>query len=528
MSEIRLNRSILLPALFSLAAAGLLTPLMLFHYFPSVDGGAHVLNASLLNRLIFENDSAVRDWYTLNPVVVPNLSGHLLLMGLLPFLPAHAAERMLIAIYVLVFLFAFRYLLRAVATETQGLEFLSLPLVYNVHVFWGFYNFCLGLAVYLILVGFVLRHNHAWTAVRGIVLAVLALLLYLSHGLVFLFALFTVLFLAVWGRASNIPRTLRSLLIPGLAFLPSLILAANFFSSGVPRAERIAAWPSFRYSASLLFTLSPLAAFGLGERLLAALFALLIYGLVAFRLWRLRGNWCSPELLLVAVVGMAGVFLFPVEAFGGTMITPRLVYFPVFLLIAWLATRPIPTAWRNVAIGVSLLVAGGMQLLRMPIYQRYDNELRQLNDSLEPYIRSNGVYAEVPGNITGPLTNAGRPSLPDISPNALVYQGISKRAMILSNYEAVLDHFPLLFRYGRDPRAMFEGNEPHVEMTESRLGQIPIDGLLAWCNLSGRGNCAENPFGEHYQRDLTFRRPPEARWFVRRRGPDIFKNDHGP
>jgi hypothetical protein len=500
--------------LFWVAIVALLMPLVLVHYFPSADGPSHVLNASLLNRMLFQGDPQLKDWFTLNPVAVPNWSGHLILMVLLPILSGPVAERVLVGIYVLGFLLAFRYMLRGLARETQGWEFMALPLVYNMHLYWGFYNFCLSLAAYLFLLGFFLRHEGAWNRVRVALLACLALLLYLSHGLMFLFGLLTVILLPLVRRRSDLSGAFRAMCIPALAFLPAVLLYIDFALFRVRRADSIVEWPQLRYSASLLFSLSPLASFVGPERLLAAAYALLVYGLVALRLWQLRHKWPAPELLCLALVGALSVFLMPVTASGGTMITPRLVYLPVFVLIGWLVCAPIPRPWPLVGAALSIAIAASMQLVRIPLYRVYDREMTQLSASLTPQVHPAGLYAEDTGKLIGPLTNSGRSSAPDISPSALAFLGVSKKAMILSNYEAHQDHFPLLFRQERDPydhiiRYLAESSTP------SNTSFQQVDGFLFWCNSRGLGMCATDRLGDFFQLQKLPGAPQEARWFAR-------------
>lgn len=496
-----------------MAIAALVLPLFLVHYFPSGDGPAHVLNASLLNRMLFQHDAQLENWFTLNPVVVPNWSGHLVLMGLLTFLPGPTAERVLIAIYVVSFLLAFRFMLQGVSSDTQGLEFLALPLVYNLHVYWGFYNFCLSLSVYLLILGVLFRYGRAWTKARLTLLAALALLLYLSHPLMFLFAVLTVVLLTL-VRDRNIPDAIRSLRLPLLSFLPSALLYLDYALFRVKRAESIVEWPSLRYSASLLLTLSPLSPFGGAERYLALGLAAFLFVFTAVRLWQLRDRWPAPELLCLALVGALSVFLMPVTASGGMMITPRLVYLPLFALIAWLAARPIPAPWPRVASVLGIVIAVGMQLLRVPVYRNYDRQLSELMDSLTPRVHSGELYAQDSGSALGPLTNSGSPLAPDISPHSIAFLGVSNQAMILSNYEAEQDHFPLLFRPGIDPyvhilRYLGSSSAPPGSISQ-------VDAFLFWCNSAGRGNCSTDQLGPAFQVEKLAEGPDGARWFVRK------------
>ena len=503
-------------ALFWVAIVALLLPLVLVNYFPSCDGPAHVLNASLLDRMLLQGDVQLRYWFTLNPVVVPNWSGHLILIALLRFLPGPVAERVLIAIYVIAFLPAFRYMLRGLTRDTQGLEFLALPLVYNMHLYWGFYNFCIALVVYLLLLGLFLRSDGAWSSVRMSAFAGLAMLLYLSHGLMFLFGVLTVAILAFVRRRATFYDALRALRIPALLFLPCLLLFLDYTLFRVNRAQSILEWPAMRYSASQLFILAPLAPFRGQERYFAAAYAAFLYGLVGLRLWQLRRKWPAPELLCLALIGTLSVFVLPVAASGATMITARLVYLPVFALIGWLAASPVPIpwAWARAGVVLSIAIAFGLQFIRIPLYRAYNRDLIQIVAALAPLVHLNGVYAEDTGASVGPLTNAGTVSMPDVSPNAMGFLGVSNRAMILSNYEAHEDHFPLLFRAERDPyNHVFRYLTGPIAPPKGSLGQV--DGFLFWCNSRAQGMCSTDRLGDLFQVQRLAEGPQAASWWVR-------------
>jgi hypothetical protein len=518
---------------FSVAAAASLVPLLIFQYFPSSDGGAHVMNASLLDRLIFEHDAQVSAWYRMNPVVVPNWLGHILLMALVPFVPASMAERILIGFYVLTFLFGFRYMLRGVTRETNGLEFLAFPLVYNMHVYWGFYNFCLSLVILLFLIGFVVRSQDVLNTRRLVMLAVLALLSYLSHGLMFFFGFMSALVLLVLrgsaGAGADLSQVVRftrphiyrkQLLTAGkafVAFVPALILFAYYSLFRVHGGEGVTEWPTLRYAASLLMTLSPISTFGKVDRVLAALYAVLLYGMALFGLWLYRQKWRMPELLLLASLGMVAVFLLPVTMSGGTMATPRLVYFPVIMLVAWLAANPLPRRWCQLALVGSLCIAITAQVLRWSVYVGYDREVGQLAASLHDQLHPNEAYLQIPGATIGPLTNAGNISSPDISGSVLCLLSVANRASVINNYEATVDHFPLLFRPERDPYRTFSANaelKPQ-EVIKQPFNGVTISGILTWCDKPNRNYCDDQYFFGLYQNVALRGAPPQAQWRTR-------------
>lgn len=504
--------------LFFLAVIAALTPLIAFSFFPSADGPAHVLNASLLRRLLLEHDPLVSSWYTLNPVVVPNWSGHLLLMGLLSATAGPVAERLLIALYLISFLLAFRYAIRAVTLETRGLEFIGFAFIYNMHVYWGFYNFCLSLGILLWILGYVLRHEISWSARDTLRLTFLAILLYLSHGLMFLFCLMTLFLVSAVKHWGDWPVAFKR----GLSFLLSfsfpLALFVHYYLFRVNKSQDVTEWPTIRYSASLLGTLSPLSAFDSSERYLPLVFSVAIYGSLALRMWQLRGKWRTPELLVVFLFGVFSVFAFPVTTSGGTMTTPRLIYLPAFAAILWLAANSLPKQWSLGLAFLSLTVCFALQWQRLPLYRAYDSEMTTLMSSLSGRLQPGGVYWQNSGKTLGPFTNSGNISLPDLSSASLCFLGVSTGAATISNYEAAQDHFPLLFVKGKDPyKNFYEGSNFNPDLlSESRAEKGSIDGVLLWCHPNESSSCDAGTLTRRYIPQPLSNAPNQARWFVRK------------
>src|SRR5207237_10053478 len=85
------------------------------------------------------------------------------------------AEKLLLSAYALALPLSARWALGALGPEAATLAWLSLPLVGNQLLHFGFYNFCLSLAAYLLVVGWWLRHREAWSPGRAAALALLGL-----------------------------------------------------------------------------------------------------------------------------------------------------------------------------------------------------------------------------------------------------------------------------------------------------------------------------------------------------------------
>src|SRR6185295_1290073 len=76
-----------------------LIPVCSMHFFPTLDGPAHLYNSNLINWMLSEKQALATTCFYFNPVLVPNLSGHALLCVFNFFLPAYLAEKLVLIIY---------------------------------------------------------------------------------------------------------------------------------------------------------------------------------------------------------------------------------------------------------------------------------------------------------------------------------------------------------------------------------------------------------------------------------------------
>src|SRR5436309_3810282 len=91
------RENLLLVALIALH----LIPIWAFTYFPSQDGPAHLENANIIREYDHPARTAFRAYYVLNETLTPNWFGHLVLAGLMSFMPILVAEKVFLSGYVL-------------------------------------------------------------------------------------------------------------------------------------------------------------------------------------------------------------------------------------------------------------------------------------------------------------------------------------------------------------------------------------------------------------------------------------------
>lgn len=215
-------------------------PALLFKYYPTLDGPAHLYNARLILELLAGPDNHAGLFFSFTSFPVPNWLGHFILAAALAVLPAFMAEKLIVLLVLIGLPYAFRGLVRAVSPHNTVYSFLILPFCYSYLFTLGFYNFSLALVLMFLTLSFRIRTQSTFSALRTrLFLAALLTLLYFAHIFIFeitllmlgLHVLFQALPYRPWKREGlrSACRDLRPTVLGllGASVLP-LVLAAIY------------------------------------------------------------------------------------------------------------------------------------------------------------------------------------------------------------------------------------------------------------------------------------------------------------
>lgn len=196
-----------------------LVPIWWFRYFPSQDGPSHVYITEVLSSLA-SGETAYRDHLRLNVRPFPNWSAYGVMWAFQLFFSPLASEKLFLSLYLGLMVFSFWYLLSALGPSRRLWSLLSFFFAYNWTLFMGFYNFCLGVPLVALSLGFWWRWRDKWGLGPGVVLAALLVLVYFSHPLPLALVLASLTVMVfVYHRFR-----LKSALVLLLSFLPALAL----------------------------------------------------------------------------------------------------------------------------------------------------------------------------------------------------------------------------------------------------------------------------------------------------------------
>lgn len=469
-------------------------PVLLFTFFITHDGPAHVYNAYLIKDILFHHNTLTSTFFSLRSFPEPNWTGHAL-MVMLGFLwsPVHA-ERILLLTYLILFPLAFRKSVRLTNPDSPMLSYLVFPFVFSYAFYGGLYNFMLGIPILLFAMLFLLKKNLPLRAVDLVFLFLISMLIYFSHLLIFgIFVLLVpfILILKIKNQSpaaeSGIKKKLFITLWPVfLMLLPGLVLSIKFLFEKIS----LHATPSTSFSENLFHDLAivlPTIALDYIREfkhgiIFGIILALLIVSAV-FMQWKKRKIKTENEKsgfnysffwLTAAVLMLAGYLFIPDNFATGGVVKVRFSYFFFLFLILWLATQKIPKEMINVSAAIVILLSCAR------LYH-FAKSSKQLNKDAVVFYSATELIE--PNSIVLPLNYSSN----WMHSNLSNYLGTDKHIIILDNYEAGREHFPLAWRTNMNPGGLlgsFNGTVPLcADVSAFENGSTKkIDYIVLWKN----------------------------------------------
>jgi hypothetical protein len=324
------------------------SPLWLVKLVPTQDGPVHLAQADLIARFgwggALEGPAAY--FYQWNLRIEPNSAIYLLLAGLIRLTGnALLAHTLFLSLYGLLWIVA-AYAVSRAETERPLLPMLLLlPLAFGVFIHWGFYNFALGVPLFLLFASFWRRARERGDALTFIATALFLAALYLTHITSVVAAC---LLLAADGVAraieafqrAGLRAAARRLTIDGIwsaaAALPVLLLIASFLlayqnipgepagiDGGMLQILRriVAATHLFTFSRWEVLALAPLLA------------AMLIAGVTALRQLRSADLLWPAFFVLVVLLSLLNLKT------GSALLSERLAPYSFIAVVLTVARR---------------------------------------------------------------------------------------------------------------------------------------------------------------------------------------------
>ncbi len=456
MTEPRLRR------LFFALAILYVLPFWVVRHVPTTDGPSHTYNAWVLRHYAdVERYPLFQQYYEINPRPYPNWISHGAMALLMFAVPPVAAEKLLVSAYVLTFLAGAWYLAGAARPGERWLAFLAFPFAYHQLFQYGFYNFSISVALFLIILGYWWRHRERPGLAYAVAVNLLLWLCYLSHILSFGLALIAI---AVLWLATLRRETWRRHLLHVPILLPQIALPLWFLLKQ-GHQEVPAAWPLAQL---VRYFVRIEALFTLGEAQLWYGMALAVLFLVLIVLSCRRGRGEENAFLILALLFTVFYFVSPEGMAGGWLLKNRLSLYPFLVLIPWLSPR---LGRRAETIGAAALALAALVNLGYLVHG-----YRELGAAVDEYL---AALAPVTPNTRILALTFAHTGPTDVFSHAIAYAALEKGLVDWDNYEAKFAFFPVRFR-----RSVVFPDIPGIQWDPGsypvRRNREVIDALYLW------------------------------------------------
>ena len=461
------------------------------------DGPCHLYNAGILHDLwAGKNTGFYGRFFNVVGRPNPNWMSHLVLAGLQYFIKGVLAEKVLLSVYVWLFLSGFNKLLRRLDADSYYWPLVVFVFVFHYVLAKGFYNFSISVALLFWMVNgwFRVMDKLNWGRVALFIL--LAVLTFFTHPVPFVLGGVCCGLLVITRQLSSEKRqgALRTIAkylgILLICLLPCLLFLVSFARGEAHEGGIVLHVAKYKL---LEFTdFNCMVNLTSREVLLVRCLWYLLAGLLLFAvISRFRRGilWLQYYGLLLTMFFTFFLYLFfPDKLFGGSLFVVRAQYLWALLCVCCIGYLFPAGRWKNIAGLAFFGCFLWLSVIRMECRKVISDGVGDIL-SLEQYIR--------PGTVVLPL---------DFSPggsdkegkviadrnwlfcHAWQYMGLDKPLIILDNYEANTGYFPLVWKDEVNPyhhlctNGAMEGQPPYATIIayKQQTG-VAIDYILMWC-----------------------------------------------
>ncbi len=471
-------------------------PLFLHRFFPTMDGPAHLYNSTLIGDVLF-GDNSLQDYYIFRGRPVPNWIGHFLLSIFDIVLPAWLAEKALLLSYFIFLPLSFRKLVSQFGNVWAS--YLIFPFTYSLLFFMGFYNLSLSLIFLFVTIAYWVRHQDNLNTKKGLILFGLITAAFFSHVFIYAILLFTLFLFSLQSFLKQETREIGALVKKNLYLLAASALSLIFFfmflgTSQLPSTDRqlpfyeLVKWIedvrpliALDYDKERSFTrLIFYVAMTLSGMIIYQRFTKLDFknGFTIQKITR-SGFFLASDVFALIALLLLTLYIKVPDGAGAGMMSDRFCLLFYFFFITWIASQPLP---KRILIPTTFIIL----FLSYKLIDFYKDPVKDMN-TVAVELEKAGEHIE-PYSTVLPINRSGHWLMPHVSN----YAGINTPIVLLENYEASLDWFPIGWNNEKMPRYMFgdlAGSPCYWWKTDSEGKKELIDYVLIFGGQPFDENC---------------------------------------
>ncbi len=478
MDKINLNRPLFIHGITLFIFLVALAPVLCFQYFPTVDGPSHLYNARIIRELWWGDRAIYSPFFTFNQELAPNWTGHMFAVVAGTILPVWLVEKIIVLFIAAGLPVGIYHLSRTFGASASWRLLFLLPFLYTLTLYLGFFNFMIALVLMLFTLSWMVKWDQLKFPFPKLLL--ITTVLYFSHVLAFAIAFIFLCGYLIWERLlpGNNAILSKKNLLRIICFLPGLLLSFRFFSSrnmdgfrNKPEQlpfDTLAKWLT---EGSALVGLNGVEEVPYASVFMKAVVVLILIGLVI----RIRAKLFRSSadfLLIFSIIMMCLYFIIPDGMASGGFISLRFMLLALLFAVAWLLTVKLPV-WISLAAALTGIYVSFSTLdYRMEVAEQLDSDAKNYVD----------MAAAIPGgSVVLPLNYSQN----WLHINLSGYAGAINKLVVLDNYEAVLDEFPLRWKRTTEPGKL-AGNftqslNPEIDIVNyEKASGMKVDCATRW------------------------------------------------
>lgn len=239
MNLISKNKYILI-LIFIIIISFCCLPIWYFQYYLNQDGTSHLYNSFILLELL-QGNKTFTDLYSINPYLIPNLTGHWIMTLLMFVFPPLIVSKLIIT-------FTFAGVVASciwLRWQTSGNDELAISLLFgtvfafNWMWFLGFYNFIIGFIGYTFTLGLFWKWKDTLNFKKVILLSLLILFVYFSHLISFGMLLGSILLISICSTDDN---KVKNFILTTAAFIPTIPAIISYRSVSITGGKIFPVW----------------------------------------------------------------------------------------------------------------------------------------------------------------------------------------------------------------------------------------------------------------------------------------------
>lgn len=432
------------PLLFAVFLIGHTLPVLLVEYFPTVDGPSHLYNARLIAEMWSGDSVSWSSYLEYNSQFTPNWFGHSILAILLCVMPASLAEKAILLFYLIGVPVALRRLMKTAGSESQYFVYLVFPFLYSYLFHYGFFNYSIGILFFFLGLEQWIRISTRYSWQRSIVLSLIVLLIAMSHP--FVFGLFVASGFTITAMEVLVKRGFagqyQSLIAQAISLIPGLILTIVFLVGSKTLDQQVSRlpWNDLFLSLKYLMPMKGIApdAYVIPSRVMLYSFSILLVATGTIVVYKRSMSSSSMKWASVTLITLCLLFTMPDYLGDAGFISARLMWFFFIFLLLFFSSFRFPKVVSVPLVIVSIWLGFwnvSHNYREISIASKTASELAEASE----YMEEQSTVVQLNQFCGKPFTQISH------------YAGVERDILMLSNYEAALNYFPLVWNYNEIP-----------------------------------------------------------------------------